>query len=209
MSESGNTTRLEAFSDGVFAIAITLLILEIRVPHDETAELGNRDLGRALLHLWPSFLAFVTSFFTILIMWVNHHGLFLLLRRAQHNVKLANGFLLMIVTFIPFPTALLARHLAHEGAEMAAVVYCASYMLVSVGYGLLLRAIERPENLRPHVTREHLRKIERAYWLGFATYLSATILAWFFPLLATLLCSVLWILWARLDYAPPGAAAES
>ena len=203
MKPTSEKNRLEAFSDGVFAIAITLLILEIRVPHRDDSNVSNRDLAVALLQLWPSFLAFLTSFLTILIMWVNHHGLFQLLGRIDRRLMFANGMLLLVTTFIPFPTALLAQHLAHEGARTAAVVYCGTFVLVSICYILVLTCVSRPHLLHSEVPPAHLRKIWRAYLGGLAVYLSAAVLAWFAPLPATLLCSVLWILWTRLEYATP------
>src|SRR5437867_4098529 len=87
------TARVEAFSDGVFAIAITLLILEIKVPPE-----AGTDLGRALLAEWPSFIAFVTSFATIGIMWLNHHRLFGLIGQVNHALLVLNGLLLLGVT---------------------------------------------------------------------------------------------------------------
>jgi uncharacterized membrane protein len=105
MTES--TGRVEAFSDGVFAIAITLLILEIRAPH---AGLEG-GLWAGLLTLWPSYVAFLLSFFVILIMWVNHHELMRLVRAVNYPFLFANGLVLLTVTFVPFPTAVLAeRH---------------------------------------------------------------------------------------------------
>ena len=96
--------RLEAFSDGVFAIAITLLVLEIVVPHVE--EPG--ELGQALLDLWPSYLAYATSFLTIGIMWINHHTVFRQLGEVDHRFLFINLGLLMCISFVPFPTTLLA-----------------------------------------------------------------------------------------------------
>ena len=202
MKPTSEKNRIEAFSDGIFTIAMTLLILEIRVPHKEGG-MSNEELAAALLSLWPSFLAFLTSFLTILIMWVNHHGLFELLHRADRTLLFSNGMLLLVVTFLPFPTALVAQHLAHPGARTAAMVYCGTFVLVSISYMLVLWCVEQPHLLRHDIPREHLRKIWKAYIFGFATYVCATILAAFAPLAATLLCSVLWVLWMRLDYAPP------
>ena len=102
------TSRIEAFSDGVFAIAITLLILEIRLPDMREAE-GSLLAG--LLALWPSYFAFALSFFVILVTWIAHHDLMGLIRVTTQPVQLANGFVLFYVTFIPFPTAVLAAHL--------------------------------------------------------------------------------------------------
>ena len=132
--------RIDAFSDGVFAIAITLLILELRAP-DLDGAASNGELWRALRGLWPSYLAFVFSFVVILIMWVNHHGLFLMARDVDGLVKFANGPLLLMVTFVPFPTAVLARHLGTPAADAAAAFYCGTFVAISVTYNLLFYAI--------------------------------------------------------------------
>lgn len=209
MSPTSEKNRIEAFSDGVFAIAITLLILEIKVPHGgDHGTMSDRQLWHALLKTWPSFLAFLTSFATILIMWINHHGLFSMMRRVDRSVMFYNGVLLLAVTFVPFPTALLADHLAGEAARVAAVVYCATFVVASVGYNLLLSAVNREHLIQPHVNRKLVAKIRRAYWTGFVTYSIATVIAWFYPLVATLICSVLWILWIRLDYSGAEEAAK-
>ena len=106
------TARVEAFSDGIFGIAMTLLILEFQVPHVPHGDVdGRRALLHALLGLWPSGVAFVLSFGTVLIMWVNHHGLFKHAHHADNRLFFANGFLLLIVTFLPFPTAVLRTRL--------------------------------------------------------------------------------------------------
>ncbi len=111
------TNRLEAFSDGVFAIAITLLILEIRVP-----EIGAEEsLAAALRHLWPSYIAYATSFAVIGIIWANHHSLFRLVHRTDHLLLMLNLALLLCVAFIPFPTALIARFLRDSTQEATAV----------------------------------------------------------------------------------------
>src|SRR5262245_60992266 len=123
------TARLEAFSDGVFAIAITLLILEIRVP--ESAGPGNGGLTHELVALWPSLLAYFLSFWVILIMWVNHHELMRMVGGVDYALLFANGFVLLTVTFVPFPTAVLARHLGTEAANAASAFYCGSFLVAS------------------------------------------------------------------------------
>src|SRR5690349_6024445 len=100
------TGRLEAFSDGVFAIAITLLILTIEVPKPP-----DRSLTAAILEQWPQFLAYGVAFLTILIMWINHHALFKISHHVDRAFLVLNGLLLMAVTFINYPTALMARYL--------------------------------------------------------------------------------------------------
>ncbi len=131
------TGRLEAFSDGVFAVAITLLVLNLVVPdlpsRSETPAVLTAALGRE----WPSYLAFVTSFGTILIMWVNHHALFKLVRRSDTLFMFANGFLLLLVTAVPFATALVARYLVTPAAPTACAVYAGGFAVVNIAFNLL------------------------------------------------------------------------
>ena len=129
------TTRVEAFSDGVFAIAMTLLILEIRTPEHA----GAGQLPRALYLLWPSYLAYATSFFTIGVMWMNHHRLFNLIGKSDQSLLVINGLLLFGVTFIPFPTALLARYLSHPDSRIAAILYNATFLFCAFAFAGLLR----------------------------------------------------------------------
>src|SRR5256712_8945690 len=133
MTES--PTRVEAFSDGVFAIAITLLILEIKIPHVE------HGLWAGLLALWPSYVAFLMSFAVILIMWVNHHELLRMAKGVNYPFLFANGFLLLTVTFVPFPTAVLAQNLATAEAKPAAAVYCGAMVLNAPCWNGFFRAI--------------------------------------------------------------------
>lgn len=168
--------RTEAFSDGVFAIAITLLILEIKVP--PVAGQSNIELAWDLFALWPSFFAFVGSFATILVLWINHHGLFTLAEHVTPQFLFANGFLLLCVIFLPFPTALLAQHLTEPGGNIATVVYCGTFVLTNIAYHLLLTAATSPESIREDVTPDLIRRIRRAYWFGTLIYVTATIVAW-------------------------------
>src|SRR6266478_8037148 len=129
-SEVG-TSRVEAFSDGVFAIALTLLILEIRVPHATP----DHTLWAGLVALWPSYVAFVLSFFVVLVMWVNHHELMRLAgRTVSYPFLFANGLLLLSVTFVPFPTAILAQYLATADAKVAVAFYCGSFLVNSLAW---------------------------------------------------------------------------
>jgi uncharacterized membrane protein len=197
------TARVEAFSDGVFAIAITLLILEIKVPHaPPNASPGKWWLIASLGALWPSFIAFVLSFGTVLIMWVNHHGLFEHAHRVDKSLLFANGFLLLVVTFVPFPTAVLAEYLDTPSANAAAVFYCATYVLVSLGYNLLLGAITRSRDALSSLAHlAALTRIRRAYRVGLVVYLTAVLAAAFSAITGLAICLSLWVLWARLDYS--------
>ena len=184
--------RTEAFSDGVFSIAITLLILEIKVP--PFLGQSNRELAWALLSLWPSFFAFVGSFATILVLWINHHGLFTLAEHATPEFLFANGFLLLLVIFLPFPTALLARHLTGPGANTAAVVYCGTYVLTNISYYLLLSAVASPQSIRKDIDSALVQRIRITYMFGSLIYIAATIVAWFHAFAGVLICSLLWLL---------------
>jgi uncharacterized membrane protein len=191
-----NPTRLEAFSDGVFAIAITLLILEIKVPH---AEHGG-GLWAGLLALWPSYIAFLMSFVVILIMWVNHHELLRMVERVNYPILFANGLLLLTVTFVPFPTAVLAEHLETPEAKAAVAFYCATFVANGLVWNLLFHTMVRSGLLRPEVSAATIAGVRKAYYTGLTVYLAAMMLALVRPWLGLLLNASLWILWVRLGY---------
>ncbi|HEU5053237.1 MAG TPA: TMEM175 family protein [Hanamia sp.] len=122
------TTRIEAFSDGVFAIAITLLILELIEFLHSSNEEGLLEL---LLNHWESFLAFVVGFFTILVCWINHHLVYNYIKKIDSNLVWVNGFVLLVVTFTPFPTAVLSQYLLKE-PNLAVGVFGINYFLMSL-----------------------------------------------------------------------------
>lgn len=136
------TSRLEAFSDGVFAIAITLLVLDLVVPARDALD-GRGSLATALGHEWPAYFAYLVSFLVIGIIWVNHHALCILVRQVDRRVLFANLFLLLTVSVIPFPTRLLAEYLtARAGnAHVAAAIYSGTMFAMAVAFTLLFLAI--------------------------------------------------------------------
>jgi uncharacterized membrane protein len=126
-----HTARLETFSDGVFAIAITLLIIEIGVPKVEAGQSLSHELG----DLWPEYLAYVLSFVSIGIYWANHHSFFRLFHSTDHWFLLANIFFLMTIAFLPFPTAVLGEYLGKSEFRHTAVsFYAFGLMLPAVGW---------------------------------------------------------------------------
>ncbi|HZT20099.1 MAG TPA: TMEM175 family protein [Dongiaceae bacterium] len=130
------TERVEAFSDGVFAIAITLLILEVRVPHPPGAP--SVDLLRELLHLWPSYFALVLSFVMIGIYWANHHYAFKLFEKTNHSLNLLNLLFLLCISFLPFPTAVLGSYmLDHANQTTAAAFYALGLLLPAASWTLM------------------------------------------------------------------------
>ncbi|HEY3054338.1 MAG TPA: TMEM175 family protein [Thermoanaerobaculia bacterium] len=170
------TSRVEAFSDGIFAIAATLLILEIRTPE----HLHGGQLASALASLWPSYLAFVTSFFTIGVMWMNHHRLFNLIGKSDQGLLASNALLLMGVTFVPFPTALLARYLTHPDASIAAIFYNAVFLYLALAFQLLWRhASGHARLLEDDADPESVAAITRQYRFGPAFYIVLIAVAYF------------------------------
>jgi len=154
------TTRTEAFSDGVFAIASTLLVLDIAVPVSELD-----DLWSGIAHEWPKYLAYATSFLTIGGIWLAHHSVFRRLQYANAKVMRTNLALLMAVAFLPFPTRLVADALRHGlGNERAAVIfYGASLLVVALLFSALWRdATDDRELLMPGVNDAEVQAIGRA-----------------------------------------------
>lgn len=174
------TSRIEAYSDGVFAIASTLLILEIRLPGAGV----ETSLWAGLVALWPHYLAFALSFFVILVTWIAHHDLMRLIRATSHPVLLANGCALIYVTFIPFPTAVLAANLGGPEASTAVAFYCGTFVLGSGAFNLLVAAIARGELCRPEVDAQAIGRIRRGYRITFVIYLAATAIALVAPYVA-------------------------
>lgn len=194
-ADEKETGRIEAFSDGVFAIAITLLILEIRVPHLPAGS-GAPALWTALGGLWPSYVAFLVSFLTIFIMWANHHAIFHLVRRADPRFLYANGFLLLLVTFVPFPTAILAEYLERPEAPAAAAFYAGTFVAIGVAFWLLWQAAIRGRRLlRPQVTEEMIAAFTKSYRLGVPGYLVAMAAASINVFVSVGICAVLAGLW--------------
>lgn len=173
------TGRLEAFSDGVIAIAITLLILHIAVPPVS----GGEALDAALLALWPSYVAYLVSFTTILIMWMHHHALFRVIQRVDHRLLALNGLLLLLITFVNFPTAVLAEYAQTDQREVAALFYSGTFTLVAVVYNLLWRYASRDYRLLDRsVGPAYVDYITRSYRFGptlyFVAFLAAFLNAW-------------------------------
>jgi len=198
-SAERETSRVEAFSDGVFAIAITLLVLEFKVPH-LGPDAGGSEVWAALRNLWPSLVAFLLSFSAILVMWISHHGLFRMIRRVDTPMLYVNGFMLLLVTFVPFPTAVLAEYLGHAGERAASAFYCGTFIVVSISYQLWWWTANHRRLLHAHVPAEFIAKIWRWYRLGFVVYVVAALLSFSSAAAGLGLCMALWVFWAVLSY---------
>ena len=177
MTDSG-TARLETFSDGVFAIAATLLVLEFSVGAYQGANLGN-----ALLHLWPSYLAYVTSFITIGIIWMNHHWCVGTMARVDRTLLFLNTLLLLTVAFLPFPTKLVADYLQKPGEQAAVFAYDATFVVMAVIYNLWWRYASTGRRLiADEVPGARIRAINRAFDPGVPMYVACFVVAIFSPL---------------------------
>ena len=195
------TGRLESFSDGVFAVAITLLVFTLQVPHLPAGAISVPALASALFQQWPSYLTFITSFATILIMWASHHGLFKLVYKADTPFLFANGLLLLLVTVVPFPTSLVAQYLSTPAAALACAVYAGVFVVINVAYNLLWWTAARQRHLLyPTVTPRQVKRLTRHILLGLPVYGLATLLAFWNPYASLGLCSCLWIFWAFTFY---------
>ena len=190
------TGRLEAFSDGVFAVAITLLALELKVPHLEGAQITSHALAAALLKQWPGYFAFVTSFFTVLIMWVHHHVIFKQVLRSDIRLLFANGLLLMTITAVPFSTAVITEYWGTSAAPAATTLYAGTFVLIAIAFYLVILSAFRPAMLHPAAPPQTIARLRRDYKFGPPLYLQATIAAPFSPLLSMAICTALWIFWA-------------
>jgi uncharacterized membrane protein len=173
--------RFEAFSDGVFAIAITLLVLGFQPADLHPAT--NDGITRGLLALWPQYLVYAASFATVGIMWVNHHALFGKLKDVPHSVVIVNLALLMIVSFLPFPTALLG----HFGLMRSPVIY---YGLALIAASLCFGALQYMVNLVPGERPSFIDFLKRRnVWntIGIVAYGAGIPLAYYSPLATILL----------------------
>jgi uncharacterized membrane protein len=167
------TARVEAFSDGVFAIAITLLILAVGIEQ----ALSEGDLADQLLDLWPAYAAYAVSFLTIGIMWVNHHAVFRQFARVDRPLLLLNVLLLMMIAFVPFPTRVVADHARSADDRQAAALLYGSTMTITAILFFAVWFYGSRRVLRPDANRREVSGITRSYLPGAPTYAAATLVA--------------------------------
>ncbi len=167
VSGENETGRLEAFSDGIFAFAITLLVLGL---YDPTTR-GYTSMFQGLLAEWPSFFALATSFLTVLVMWMNHHNMFNYVSHLNRRFMFLNGLLLLFVTLTPFTTLLISEHLLDESARTSAAAYAGTFLLLSFVWNILWHhAADHKRLLGRAVSRKQVVAIKRQYYVGPALY---------------------------------------
>jgi uncharacterized membrane protein len=202
VAERGGAGRLEAFSDGVFAIAITLLILEVRVE-----QAPDESLAEALHHALPEIGAFAASFLQIGIMWANHHALFRLIDRVDQLLLLFNLLLLGCVSFLPLPTRLVAEHTSGADARTAALLYGGTLTANAVAFNLIWHRGVGAHLLVDGVRPAFIRDVNIRYLLGLIAYAAATLIAFVSPL-ATVLMTVALALVFLLGPSPRSARGQ-
>jgi uncharacterized membrane protein len=168
-----STNRLETFADGVFAIAATLLILNV-----DTQVGSDGEIGTLLLHIWPSYVGYVVSFLTIGIIWANHHTVMNQIARVDRTFLMLSVVFLMSVAFIPFPTRLVAEHIRDDGARAATVAYGITLTFVAIGFNAIwFYAAKNGRLLREDADEATVRGISRTYRLGPVLYVAITLVA--------------------------------
>jgi TMEM175 potassium channel family protein len=206
VSEVHSNTRLEAFCDGVFAIALTLLIIDVRLP-DAGSIRTSAELSRALLHLAPTVLAFLLSFVVILITWVNHHATLDLVHKSSASFVYANGLLLLTVVFIPFPTSLLGTFVGTDHAAPAVVLYDAVLALQAIAW-VAVTATAINSGLADDEDATSMLRVQKrnGYYALFLYGLLAVAALWF-PLLVAVVTTATWIFWLTLGIRVKGSRA--
>jgi uncharacterized membrane protein len=199
-----DTRRAEAFSDGVFAVAITVLVFNLLAINPEVLRL--HDLTAKA---WPSYFAYVVSFLTIGIMWMNHHTIFAHITRVDRPVLVLNLFLLLGVVAIPWPTALVAKQLQHSGGALAAVTYGLVMILISVGFaGLWIYVVTHAAKLGGRVEPETLRQSIPGFTGGLLAYAAGTVLAALgLPIIALILYGLLGVYYL-FEHLPAPSAGD-
>lgn len=189
---TNETARIEGFSDGVLAIAITLLVLEIRLPE------GGQDVGRQIREIWPQYVAYALTFVIIGIMWANHHGMFRMIAQADRGLMLCNTLLLMGISFLPFPTAVLA---GHWGTAAALWLYGGTLTLIAVLYNLVWHYARRRHLLAPELSPRAVARVTARFAAGPVSYGAAMLLAPFHPIISVLAWAGLAVVYLLLPYA--------
>src|SRR5258706_158388 len=198
MTETNPNYRLEAFCDGIFAIAITLLIIEIKVPPINSVH-TKAELWMAFAHELPAWSAFLLSFIVLLVTWVGHWHTFKLIGKSSPKFTYANGLLMLSVVLVPFITAAVAEYLQSAGSDLAQpaiTMYCAVILLNNIAWNLILYLYLFAENLlKPNVNIKKARKQAVYSRYVFVLYTFTFILSFWYPLIAFILIALSFVGW--------------
>ena len=196
MEEKNLNSRLETFCDGVFAIALTLLIIDIKAPTGDNITC-SADLWKAVGRLGPSVFAFLLSFCIILISWANHHMTMTLISKSSYRFLYANGFLLLSIVFFPFPTSMLADNILTNQAVPAVVLYSLTNLMTNIGWILILRVAL--SSVHPLSKNQHAHKalveLRKKAYMAFFIYSACVIGAFWYPKTVAVILTCIWIAW--------------
>ncbi len=188
-NRSLSPNRLEAFSDGVFSIAITLLVLELHIPRVQDGELAE-----SLLSDWPSYLSYIVSFFSIGITWVNHHGLFDRIKATSRTLLFLNLGLLLGVATIPFTTSLASAWLqTPSGSTLAVAIYCLNWALIALMFIAILRYLLNNSELYEAEFSRIFKEEAKRGKVGISLYILASLITLISPILAICMCLIMCI----------------
>ncbi len=192
---SVSTHRLESFSDGVFAIAITLLILQFKVP--DKGDLAHQSLSRYLLNLWPNYFAYIFSFIIIGIYWANHHYIFKLYVKTNHVFNIINILFLLTVAFLPFPSALFGEYINDPSERKVTVLFYAIgiFLPAVTWFAMWLYASHGKRLLDPRLDERFIARLTKQFLLSNLLYLTAIGFALFSPLASVALTVLLTLLY--------------
>ena len=194
MPEVNPNARLETFCDGVFAIALTLLVIDIKIP--SSAVINNTsEFWVALKHIVPSILAFVSSFAIILVTWVNHHNAMKLAARSSTAFIYANGLLLLSVVFIPFPTSLIGDYILTDHAAPAVILYNLVLILQALGWAQICTAGLKGNLAKSEAAIKEIRKNRSYAYYSVLGYSMLALVAIWIPLTVVIITLLLWVLW--------------
>lgn len=179
--------RLEALSDGVFAIALTLLIIDVVAAAKDIEQ--DRTLGEHLIHIWPTHVSYLIGFLTVLVCWINHQRVFHYVKTADSGLVWINGLQLALVSAVPFPTALLAEHIDSDNRQTAVFLYGVTFFLMATSFALLWRYVHRRGLTDPTDGPEHYGGMGRIYgWAVLWTILAIIVAAF-----AVYLALAMWV----------------
>lgn len=190
------TARLEAFSDGIFGVAITLLAIEIGI--GEYAAANNENLWERILEKWPEYFAYFNSFATVLLIWMGHHKMMNHLRTSNQKIILANGFLLLLVVLFPYPTKTAGTFIGTAAVNTAVSFYAGFTGLIVLGMLLLNVALMRSKEALINAEKSipWFKQLMRGQFIGIIVYAVAAIVAFYSPMTALTMTFFMWVFWA-------------
>lgn len=198
--QENETVRMEAFSDGVFAIDITLLTFQLRAP-DLKAAASGQTLAMALLQQWPSYIAYFISFTTIFIIWLNHHRMYNVIQRSDARFMFYNGLLLLLVSIVPFTTSLLANYINTPAYPLSSIIYMLLFAAISgTLFGMWNHATDNYRLLKRPAANVRVQTVRTSFILSTVIYGVAAGLSLLAPSLSILVSLAMVVYLSRLKY---------